>query len=114
MSAPPSPKPVLPADWAAVLARVQEALQQAEAAAAAREQALTAEGPPAGEPPWRHGLDALRQRVDGLDRHADRAAQAVVEVDAVLTQGEETVRTWLKASEAGRRKLADWVGRAVG
>ena len=114
MSTPPSPKPVLPDDWVAVLGRVQETLQQAEAAAAAREQALAADDPPAGEAPWRHGLDALRQRVDGLDRHADRAAQGVAEVDAVLTQGEEAVRTWLKASEAGRRKLADWVGRAVG
>jgi hypothetical protein len=106
--------PVLPADWTDVLGRVQQTLEQARAEAEARAEALAA--PPAadGEPPWRRGLGQARQGVDGLAACADRAARDVAEVDAVLAAGEDALRQWLAASEAARRKLAEWVGRAIG
>jgi len=112
-------RPILPADWTEVLERVQQALEQADAAAAKRAEALAnvaavAESGAPQEPPWRPGLEHMRQRLDTLSTYADRAVRAVAEADVALGAGEDSLRGWLQASEAARRKLAEWVGRAVG
>jgi hypothetical protein len=112
-------RPVLPADWLEVLGRVQQTLEQAETAAAQRAAALetpsaTVEPDTDSAPGWRRGLSEACTRVDGLGVCANQAAQAVAEVDAALGMGEESLRHWLTANEAARRRLAEWVGRAVG
>jgi len=107
-------RPILPADWTEVLGRVQQALEQANAAAAKRVEALDAGAATPPEPFWRHGLEQARARLDTLSTYADRASHAVAEADVALGAGEDTLRGWLEANEAARRRLAEWVGRAVG
>jgi hypothetical protein len=101
-------------DWADILQRGQQALQQAEAEAAQRAAALDAAGAAATaaeERPWSGGLTESQARLERLIACADGAAQGVAEVDAALGAEEEALRNWLTASEAARRKLAEWVGR---
>jgi len=110
---------VLPADWAEVLGRVQQTLEEADAAATRRVEnlespAVTANSATAREPAWRYGLEQARHRLDLLATYADRAGHAVAEADVALGTGEDSLRGWLSASEAARRRLAEWVGRAVG
>lgn len=110
----PAARPILPADWAGVLGRVQRTLEEADAAAAKRVEALEADAGASG----RAGLggettprlEQLRERVDNLASYIDRAARTVSDADVALAAGEDTLQTWLRASEAARRKLADWVG----
>jgi hypothetical protein len=106
---------VLPADWTEVLGRVQQALEQAQASAAQRAEAL-APSPPAADPElsWQRGLEQVRERLEGLSLYAERASRNIAAADAVLADGEEGLRRWLSASEAVRRTLAEWVGRAIG
>ena len=89
---------------------------QAEAEAAKRAAALEQPAGPATpptdhEPSWRTGLAQAQERLAGLAVCADEAAGSVAEADAALAAGEEVLRRWLTASEAARRKLAEWVGR---
>jgi hypothetical protein len=100
------------ADWAAVLARIETALSAAIAQIEAREQALAAPTPAAEAA----ALDfrAVEQPVTGLSAAPGRAAASVNGLDGELAGGEEALRQWLARSEATRRQLAAWVGRAVG
>jgi hypothetical protein len=110
-------RPILPTDWTEVLARVQQTLQEADAAAAKRVEALETD-PDSGRLRSRLAsesaprLEQMRERVDNLASYIDRAARAVSDADVGLAAGEDSLRSWLQASEAARRKLADWVGRA--
>jgi hypothetical protein len=107
-------KSVLPADWAEILELGQQTLQTAEAEAAKRAAALEQTvQPPATdpEPAWRGCLGQAQERLANLAVYAERAARDIAAVDAALEAGEETLRHWLAASEAARRKLAEWAGR---
>jgi hypothetical protein len=110
--------PILPSDWNDVLSRVQQTLEKAEAEAVARARALESPAPPTAadpnhEPPWRARLTEVRDRLEGLPTYAARAPQDAAEADAELQACEETIGSWLKASKTARRRLAEWVDRAV-
>jgi soluble cytochrome b562 len=117
---PPVPaEKVLPATWPEVLAQVQQALQQAEAAARAREQAL--EAGPAPDPmaddretTWRQGQERLKERLDGLEACAAKARHNAAEADAAITDGEEVIRRWLAACQTVGQKLAERAASGVG
>ena len=42
---------------------------------------------------------------------AGEAGQKVLETSAVLREGEDVLRGWLRAAEATRQRLADWDAR---
>jgi hypothetical protein len=105
-----SPK-ALPADWNSTLASVEQALSVAVTRLQERELALTNPAPLAPTPPT---LDFSRfeQRLGAFASNSQQADQRLTEIDAVLREGEESLRQWLGRAEAARRKLAAWVGRA--
>ncbi len=111
----PAARPILPPDWTEVLGRVQQTLQEADAAAAQRVAALEpatpggelAPRPIAGLP----DLNQARGQFDQLASYLDRATRIVSDADMALAAGEDALQSWLQASQAARRKLADWVGR---
>ena len=107
-------RPILPADWTEVLERVQQTLEEADAAAAKRAEGLNGNIDPSGGLPSRlaSDLEQMRERLDKLSSYLDRATGTVSDADVALGAGEEALRTWLQASEASRRRLAEWVGRA--
>jgi hypothetical protein len=109
-----NPRPILPADWTEVLERVQQTLEEADAAATRRAEALNVNTESSGSlcPRLAGELDQMRERLDKLSSYVDRATGTVSDADVALGAGEEALRTWLQASETGRRRLADWVGRA--
>jgi hypothetical protein len=117
MSRSSTSRPVLPADWLEVLGKVQQTLEEADAVAAKREEIVKAglDTSVGLRPRFASAiiplLQQVRERLDGLGSYTDRAARAVSDADVALGAGEEALRTWLQASEAGRRKLAEWVGR---
>jgi hypothetical protein len=103
--------------WSEVLARVQQAVLQAVAATAEREQKLAALPPvplAAGSAARQQALDQLQARFQALEACAAGAQGRVAAVDAALAEGEAALRQWLTATGAARGKLAEWVGRAVG
>jgi hypothetical protein len=101
----------LPQAWPAVLAEVENAVREAEAAAADREKALDGEpapGPDAGLTAW----DACRQRLqdclDGLETCAARAAENASEAEAAIAAVEQEAERWQAAFRAlGQRLAAD-------
>jgi len=93
---------------------VQQALEQADAAAAKRAESLEPVAAPSPKPLWQPALDQARERLDAMSTYAERAARMVSEADVALSAGEDSLRGWLEANEAARRRLAEWVGRAVG
>jgi hypothetical protein len=119
MSRQSTSHPILPPDWNDVLARVQQALEKAEADAVKRAQALESPDRFLGaetdeETPWQQHLPELHARLEGIPTYAARAPRTINEVDEALQACEESFRAWLKSSKAARRKLAEWVDRAVG
>jgi hypothetical protein len=109
-------RPILPADWTEVLGRVQRTLEEADAAAAKRLETLegcsdSGHSPTGLASDLAPRLEEVRGRVDSLGNYIDRAARTVSDADVALAAGEDALQTWLQASEAARRKLADWVGR---
>lgn len=101
----------LSSQWAAVLDRVQHALQQAETAAVERETALEASplvAPAAArETAWQRCLGRLRERREGLEACVEKAQRYADQVDAVLGAGEDLIRRWLADCRAAAQKLAD-------
>ncbi len=99
-------------DWSEVLARVETALNAAVAQIAAREQALAQTAPALDLPAPDWGC--FEQKHATLAAVPGRAEAAIERLDADLSAGEDALRQWLARSEAARRQLAAWVGRAVG
>ena len=64
---------------------------------------------------WQEQMDQrsadAQARLASLTGCADGAGRSVAEVDAGLGAEEDALRRWLMASEAARRKLAEWVNR---
>jgi hypothetical protein len=102
------------ADWTSVLARVEQALNQAVAKIHEREQALAEAAAVWPGPPNAPNFANLEERSIALLECPRRAEQTLVQVDAALRDSEEALREWLTRAEATRRHLATWVGRAVG
>jgi hypothetical protein len=93
---------------------MEQALEQAAAHAVQRADALPAASPSTSAPSWQGSLEQARARLDGLTGQVAQAAEQVAAVDTALGAGEDALRNWLAASEAARRKLANWTSRAVG
>jgi hypothetical protein len=109
-------EPVLPPAWGDVLDQVQQSLALALGHADQRLQALAAPTEPAPAPatfPADHQArcDAVRRQLDGS---VEEATRRVEEADATLAAAEEALRTWLDASAAAQRTLADRAARAIG
>jgi hypothetical protein len=118
MESPVPAEPILPASWPEFLAQVQQAVQQAEADAQEREQALQAGSPPGPAPDreaaWRQCSERLKERLDGLEACAARAQQSAAEADAAITAGEEVIRRWLAACQTVGQQLAQRASPGLG
>jgi len=103
----------LSADWTRVLARVETALTQAVAQLEGRKQVLAA-ATPALQTPQALDFARFEERLAGFAACPRRAEQHLARLDIALHDGEDALRQWLARAEATRRKLAAWVGRAIG
>jgi hypothetical protein len=101
--------PTLPTSWEEVLGRIEQGLEQAVAAAAAREQALPAFAEPAGEDSPPHG----GPRLEELERLVEEAGRGTADVDGALAAGVAVLTQWLGEAAAARQRLAGGAGRAV-
>ena len=103
-----TPEPTLPADWAAVLERIEQALRQAIA--------QTAEpvppAPPA-EPTGSAVPERFGQHLAQLEARVRRAEQEAEAADAVLAAGAGQAEGWLAAVRAASGRLAGAAGRAI-
>jgi hypothetical protein len=63
---------------------------------------------------WEERLEGMRERLQGLAVCAERGGATVAEVDGLLRDAEQQLRTYLAAVESVRARLAGWEGRAVG
>jgi DNA-binding FrmR family transcriptional regulator len=100
--------PVLPAAWAEVLNRVEQALDQASAEAARAleslrrtEDTMTESASVAG------ALERLDAGLERLRHCVARAEEGTAGTDAALQLSEEVLRRWLAQSELAGRRLAD-------
>jgi hypothetical protein len=100
MQSPPIPDPAFSAAWKDVLGRMEQALAQVEAEAAAREQALAAV--PAVTLPDPDRLAGLIQQLEPegvwlrpLEVSVRQVEQIVAETGAALQAEEEALRGWL-------------------
>ncbi len=109
--APMAIETALPADWAEVLARIQQWLDQTLAS-------VEVPPEPAEVPsPW-HALaeettERLRQRLARLDERAARARQDGQQLEALLTFEAEALDAWCAAAAEVRAQLARATGRAI-
>jgi hypothetical protein len=99
--------------WTEVLACVEQALAEAVAKVQKRDQALANA---AAVPVQQRAPDfgAFEAKAADLASCPQRAEQGVMQQDVSLGECEEELRQWLARSEAVRRQLATWVGRAIG
>jgi hypothetical protein len=100
-----------PANWPAIIARVEKWLAEAIDVSQQRESALASIA--AENPPRLIGTNALTERTAALASCPARATEKFGQLDADLKMSEESLRRWLASAETTRRKLAEWVGRAV-
>lgn len=115
MSSPSLPHSSLPPDWTAVVDRIQAALAETLAAAAARQRDLKAM-PPIPDVGDFAETDAPRLLDERLQAFADRVQQAertAAEAEASLEAGCQSIQTWLVAAETFRQKLAVWDGQRL-
>jgi hypothetical protein len=97
--------------WKDVLERMEHTLAEVEAAAAAREQELTAappEAPLAPDSSWQERLLAWNRRLANLPSAAEEAERQCREAAALLQQHEDRVRAWLTAMRAVQERFAEW------
>jgi hypothetical protein len=112
MQTPPDPETILPRAWADVLARIQQALEQAETKSAERERMLESgpdSDPTARAAAWQQGLERLREGLDRLQAGAGKAEETVALADAALGAGADMVRRWLATGQ----QLAERVAAAI-
>jgi hypothetical protein len=95
-----SAAPVLPATWAEVLDRVQQALERTAAEAAARAAADDASPAPAPDPGWRRALEAFPERLQRLHAAAEYAGETGAPAEAALADAEAAVEHWRAAAAA--------------
>jgi hypothetical protein len=100
MQSPPIPDPAFSARWKAVLDQMEQALRQQEAAAAAREQELTAVPTlPLPDPDRLANLLPQLEPEDcwlrPLDDAVRQVEQRVADTSAVLQAREQALRDWL-------------------
>jgi|SRR5262245_28363172 len=96
----------------ALLAQIQERIQQALKDLEARSQGLPASS--AAESNLRERLQHARARLLGMQTHARKAADRLKEMDADLAKEEDVARPFLTDAAALRQRLAVWTGRAIG
>jgi hypothetical protein len=100
-----------------VLDRVDAALQNAEAEAAARTQALERALPvleqDRPESPAQLNLQGLEKPPPGWQAGSESMAQRAGEVEAALSAAETALRQWLTRAGEVKRGLADCTSRAV-
>jgi hypothetical protein len=104
-----SAKPVLPADWPQVLAKIQQGLDQGVAHADERARGLDANpSPPALDQTagWQENVGRLEEHLRGFKSCIQQAERAAAELDAELHAGEESVRQWLTTADNVRQRLA--------
>src|SRR5262249_23611772 len=104
--------------WSCVLESLEAAVSQAveDASERARRLQETTQATHSGQKPvdWELRLAQLHERCQTLAGMAAGAAAKIAEVEAVLAQGEEGLKRWIRDTERARERLANWVGRAVG
>lgn len=97
-----------------VLDQVQIAIDSSLLACRRREEAFAAGRVPQAEPsPFASIRMDLKQRSLG-EPHFARAERLAQSIEEQIRAGEESLRQLTERSEAMRRRLADWVGRAIG
>lgn len=69
---------------------------------------------PLNAPSLAQPLEAVRQRLKGLQAMAEGPRLKFAEADEQFQKGEEELRQFLAAAESVRQRLAEWVGRAIG
>ena len=104
--------------WSAVLEEMEQAIERAMSIIHEREQAfedyLRSHKPPEpSEVAWPYALEEISQHMQALQSIADRAADSVADVDVALAEGEESLRSWLSATENARAKLDQWLTGAI-
>jgi hypothetical protein len=86
--------------------------------AEAREKRFGASGPdpePAPSSGARRGeLQAVQEKLRGLESLAERAGQVIRTNDGALSEEETKPRRYLESVAALRQRLAAWAGRAIG
>lgn len=113
------PYPLQPAiDWIQVLDQVEQTLRTTEAAAAEREQALSAAssasdayetGTGEAQSSWLR----LEERMKDWPLVLQKAEEEAGLADAVLLAGEEVLRRWLDHAERLEQRLATWANDEV-
>lgn len=100
-----------------LLAQIQASITQALAGLDARERAVepsaSASAASAADS-FRPAMAKCRQRLSGLQVHAQAVAVKLNDVDGGLATEEKTLRDFLAEAAAMRQKLAAWAGRAIG
>jgi hypothetical protein len=108
-----SKAPTLPPEWGAMLDAVQARLDQALAAADARAAALPDASSGLAGDERAQELAEFSERLHGMAQRLEHAGAVVDAADAALRDGEELLRGHLGAAESLRRRLDEWVGRAI-
>jgi chromosome segregation ATPase len=97
--------------WIQILDEVEETLRRTEAAAAEREQTLTAasDAEEAGKDDRPQNLERLEEQIKGWPAALQQAETEASAADAVLGAAEGSLQQWLSSAEALARRLAKWV-----
>lgn len=105
--------PILPEHWAAILDSVQQALAQADAAAARASTSLDAPAANWADYAWKQSLGELEEKGRQLHACASGADLVAGEVEAALQASETALRQWLERAETIRRNLANRTAGSV-
>jgi hypothetical protein len=111
MTTLPSSEPILPANWTAVLAGIEQALQQAVAQTTEGERSL----PPAAptEPARSPYLERFEQHLAQLTARARKAEEETAAADAAFADGAARTSRWLEEVRAVAGRLASAAARAI-
>src|SRR5262249_48695673 len=96
----------------ALLAQIQERIQQALTDLEVRSQELPAAS--AADSILRERLQHARARLLGMQTHARKAADRLTGIDRAPAKEEDVARPFLSEAAALRQRLAVWTGRAIG
>lgn len=104
-------------DWPHILRQFEQTLTEALQMVDERQHALevwiqSTRATSGDSGSWPQGLEDFYQRLQEMQRIANRAAAGVAESDTALAEGESALQQWLTASEAARTRLAAFLAKA--
>jgi hypothetical protein len=105
--------PLLPLAWEQVLDQVQDALRQAESAAAAREQVAAASSfarpdDAEHEQAWRQSMQRFEERLRAWENGMQAEERRCADIDTALAGSEQALKEWLEATANIRRNAGKW------